>query len=217
MPDFPILRQRMVDNQLRTGSVTDHEVLRAFLNTPREKFVAEKDQAFAYADTELKLPATAARVMMPPVQLARMIQALPQGPEVRALVVGCGTGFSATILARLAGSVVALEEDAALLALARKNLEAAANVEVAEARLADGYARGAPYDAILVEGAVEVMPDGLIRQLAPEGVAVAIERDRRVSRATLYERVGDGAAKWPLFDAWGSVLPGFAKKPEFVF
>jgi protein-L-isoaspartate(D-aspartate) O-methyltransferase len=209
----------MVDNQLRTGSVTDHDVLRAFLNTPREEFVAAKDRAFAYADAELTLPSVsgAARAVMPPVQLARMIQALPRGPEVKALVVGCGAGYSAAILARLAGTVVAVEEDAALLGLARKNLEAVRNVEVAEARLTQGYPQGAPYGAILVEGVVEVMPDTLIRQLAPEGLAVAIERDGRLSRATLYERVGDGSAQWPLFDAWGSVLPGFAKKPEFVF
>ena len=219
MHDFAILRQRMVDNQIRPGAVTDLEVIKAILAVPREEFVAPAEQFFAYADRELGLPsaASAKRTMMPPVQLARLIQALPRLPDSRVMVVGCGTGYSAAILARLVGRVVGVEEDPSLAASARANLRSLANVAVVEARLTDGCPAEAPYDAILIDGAVEFVPDALIRQLGPEGALAAIEREERVSRAILYERVGAEAARWPLFDAWTGMLPGFARKREFVF
>jgi protein-L-isoaspartate(D-aspartate) O-methyltransferase len=219
MHDFTTLRQRMVDNQIRPGAVTDLEVIKAFLAVPREEFVAPAEQFFAYADRELGLPSavSAKRTMMPPVQLARLIQALPRLPDAKVMVVGCGTGYSAAILARLAGRVVGVEEDPSLAASARANLRSLANVAVVEARLTDGCPAEAPCDAILIDGAVEFVPDGLIRQLGPDGALAAIEREERVSRAILYERIGTEAARWPLFDAWTGLLPGFARKREFVF
>ncbi len=220
MADFAALRQRMVDNQIRPSEVTDHDVLSAFLTVPRELFAEPAEQPFAYADRELRMAATAPnRRMMDPVRLARLIHALPRGVDTRALVVGCGSGYSAAILGRLSGSVVALEEDAALAALARGNLAAvgAENVSVVEGRLVAGYPGGAPYDAILVDGAVEVLPAPLAAQLKQEGTLATIERDDRVSRAMLYEKVGDEATKWPLFDAWATLLPGFERRREFVF
>ena len=93
----------------------------------------------------------------------------------------------------------------------------AANVAVVQARLTDGYPAEAPYDGILVDGAVEYVPDALIRQLKPGGLLAVIERGERVSRAMLYERVGEDAARRPLFDAWAPLLPGFERKREFVF
>ena len=108
MADFAALRQRMVDNQLRTSEVTDRDVIRAFLTVPREIFAAPAERPFAYADRELRMAASAPdRRMMDPVRLARLIHALPRGPEMKAMVVGCGSGYSAAILARLVGSVVA--------------------------------------------------------------------------------------------------------------
>ncbi len=220
MTDFAVLRQRMVDNQLRPSDVTDHEVIRAFLTVPREMFVAPADAPFAYADRELSMTdAAPARRMMEPVRLARLVNALPLGPDAKAMVVGCGTGYSAAILSHLAGSVVAVEEDKALAALARERLRAAGatNVTVVEAKLTDGYAAEAPYDAILVDGAVERMPETLVEQLKRGGILAAIERDERVSRAMLYERVGAEATKWPRFDAWATLLPGFERPRAFVF
>jgi protein-L-isoaspartate(D-aspartate) O-methyltransferase len=159
------------------------------------------------------------RRMMIPVQLARLVQALPLGPDSKAMVVGCGSGFSAALLARLAGSVVAVEADAGLASMARERLArvGAANVTVVEGPLTEGWPAEAPYDAILIDGAVEVVPDALIAQLRPGGVLAAIVRLERISRAMLYERVGDAATKWPQFEAWAALLPGFERKPEFVF
>ncbi len=220
MVDFAALRQRMVDNQIRPSAVTDPDVVRALLVVPREEFVARDEKPFAYADRELIMsPAAPERRMMIPVQLARLAQALPFGPHAKAIVVGCGSGYSAAVLGRLAGSVVALEEDAALAPLAREKLAAvgATNVTVVEGRLTEGWRSEAPYDAILIGGSVEVVPDALIAQLKPGGMLAAIVRTERISRAMLYERVGEGATKWPQFEAWATPLPGFDRRPEFVF
>lgn len=220
MVDFGELRQRMVDNQLRTSAVTDPAVIRAFLSVPRELFVADAEKPFAYADRELMMSTAAPqRRTLVPVQLARLAQALPLGPDAKAMVVGCGSGCSAAVLAQLTGSVVALEEDGGLAGLARERLAAvgATNVTVAEGRLVDGWPAEAPYDAIVIDGAVEIVPDALVAQLRPGGMLGTIVRLDRISRAMLYERVGDDVTKWPQFEAWATPLPGFQRKPEFVF
>lgn len=220
MLDFPILRQRMVDNQIRPSEVTDFDVISAFSAVPRELFVAPSERPFSYADRELKMSSAAPeRRMMDPVQLARLVHALPRGDAVNAMIVGCGTGYSAAILSHLVGSVVAVEEDENLAATARQKLAdlGVRNVTVVHASLADGHPAGGPYDLILVEGAVEVLPQGLFRQLKPGGMLATIEREDRLSRAVLYERVGEDVAKWPKFDAWATVLPGFERHQGFVF
>jgi len=220
MADFAALRQRMVDNQLRTREVTDRDVIRAFLSVPRELFAEPAERPFAYADSELKMAAAAPnRRMTDLVTLARLIHALPRGPETKAMVVGGGSGYSTAIVAGLTGSVVAVEEDKALAALAGENLAALgiANASVVEGQLVEGHRGGAPYDAILVDGAVEILPDTILRQLRAGGFLGTVERDDRVSRAMLYEKVREDATKWPLFDAWATLLPGFERKREFVF
>jgi protein-L-isoaspartate(D-aspartate) O-methyltransferase len=219
--DFPALRRRMVDNQLRPSEITEHELIRAFETVPREIFVEPDQQPFAYSDLELKLPAAGKTVrrMIDPVQLARLIQALNVTPEKRVLVVGCGTGYSATILSRLAGSVVALEEDNGLADLAAANLRAlgADNAAVVRGPLSGGWPDEAPYHAILLDGAVEVVPEVLQAQLALGGLLAGIERQDSISRAMLYERFAAGITRWPQFEAWATLLPGFERKREFVF
>jgi protein-L-isoaspartate(D-aspartate) O-methyltransferase len=220
MTDFAALRQRLVDNQIRPSEVTDRELVKAFLSVPREMFVAPAERPFAYSDRELRMSDAAPdRRMIDPVQLARLIQALPVGADSNVMVIGCGSGYSAAILASLVGRVVAVEEDAALAAAARENLSflGAVNAQVVEAPLTEGFATEAPYDAILVDGAVEVVPPALVAQLRPDGALAAIERDERISRAMLYEQVGEGATKWPQFEAWATALPGFERRREFVF
>jgi protein-L-isoaspartate(D-aspartate) O-methyltransferase len=221
MNDFAALRQRMVDNQIRPSEVTDHAVIRAFLAVPREEFVAPAERPFAYADRELRMdePAGSGRMMMAPVQLARLIQELPRGEEVKLMVVGCGTGYSAAVLARLCERVAAVEEDQGLASQARTRLGALGitNVSVVAGPLPAGWPAEAPYDGILVDGAVEFVPDTLIRQLKSGGLVTVIEHGERLSRAMLYERVDGAAAKWPLFDAWAALLPGFERRREFVF
>lgn len=221
MNDYTTLRRRMVDNQIRPGDVTDNEVIKAFLFIPRETFVEPAEQPFAYADRELRLPAAQGheRGMMAPAQLARLTQMLPVNAQSKVLVIGCGTGYSAAILARLAGHVFAVEEDERLADLARERLAelGVTNVEVVRVRLTQGHPAEAPYDAILIDGAVETLPDSILAQLKPGRTLAVIERDGGVSRAMLYERIGADAAKWPKFEAWATLLPGFSRKREFVF
>jgi protein-L-isoaspartate(D-aspartate) O-methyltransferase len=220
MMDFEALRLRMVDNQVRPSAVTDAELIRAMLAVPRELFVADEEKPFAYADREVAMASAApGRRMLVPVQIARLLQALPLGPHAKVLDVGCGSGYAAAVLARLAGSVVALEENRQLAAMARDRLARvnASNVNVVEGRLVDGWPAEAPYDAILMNGAIEVVPDALMEQLKEGGALAAIVRSERISRAMLFERVGGHASKWPQFEAWATQLPGFEEKPVFVF
>lgn len=219
MYDFAALRQRMVDHQIRPSDITDHALIGAFSTVARESFVEAAEQPFAYSDRELKLPAARGnRRMIDPVQLARLVQSLRLGPESRVLVIGCGTGYSAAIIARLAATVIGVEEDEALAALAEAQLrDIGADARVVLGKLSEGWPEDAPYDGILIDGAVEFVPDTLMAQLTPDGRLAVIERQERISRAMLHERVGSERARWPQFEAWATLLPGFERKREFVF
>ncbi len=135
------------------------------------------------------------------------------------LDVGCATGYSSALLARLARSVVALEQDAALVRLARENLQAvgASNVTVVAGPLTDGWQAEAPYDVIFVNGATEIVPHALCHQLKDGGRLVAVMGRPPNSRAMLYRSVAGDASGWPIFDASAPLLPGFAATPAFVF
>jgi protein-L-isoaspartate(D-aspartate) O-methyltransferase len=181
----------MVDNQIRPSEVSDHTVLAAFLDVPREFFVAPDEVPFAYADRPLRMTDTAAqRTMIEPVVLARLIQALPRGPEVKAMVPACGSGYSTAILSRLVGTVVAVESDATLRTKAAETLNALGveSVSIIDGVPAEGYPPQGPYDAILLEGALEIEPRPLILQLSEQGALATIQRTDRISRATILRR-----------------------------
>jgi protein-L-isoaspartate(D-aspartate) O-methyltransferase len=158
--------------------------------------------------------------MLKPMVLAKLIQAAGITAADRVLDVGCATGYSSAILARLAGSVVALESDQALADSARRTLaDVGAVVSVMTGPLAEGCAAEGPYDAILLNGAVEAVPQALLNQLKEGGRLVAVVGTGPGSKATLYRSVGrpGGASARPIFDASGALLPGFSKPAEFVF
>ncbi|MYZ47707.1 protein-L-isoaspartate O-methyltransferase family protein [Propylenella binzhouense] len=222
MTDFALLRQRMVENQIRPSEITDRRLIAAFLATPREIFVPPSQKPFAYADKDLPVASgpEGDRAMMAPVQLARLVQALDAGESDVALVVGCMTGYSAAILARLAASVVAVDEDEVLVRTAEERLRDLAidNAAVLRGKLTEGYPDEGPYDVILMDGAVEVRPEGILAQLGKGGRLAVVERADRISRAVLYERTRhDEIGRRPLFEAWVPMLPGFRRKPSFVF
>jgi protein-L-isoaspartate(D-aspartate) O-methyltransferase len=154
---------------------------------------------------------------MKPMVLAKLIQALEIESADRVLVVGAATGYSAAILARMGAAVVALEQDEALVRVAQTALAGQGNVQVVTGPLADGYAAGAPYDAILVEGAVEELPKAFCTQLKDGGLLACVEGAAPVSSAMLYCRSGDELGGRPIFDAAASLLPGFAKARVFAF
>jgi protein-L-isoaspartate(D-aspartate) O-methyltransferase len=216
---FETARKMMVDCQIRPSKVTDQRVLDAFLTVPREAFVGKHQRAVAYIDEDLPLPG--GRNLMEPMVLARLIQAL----EIRAgdsvLVVGAGSGYGSAIIAHLAGSVIAVETRAQLVEKAQEILvsHGVDNAAVIKSRLVDGYAEEGPYDQILVEGSVEMMPESLLQQLGPKGKLAAVYRpaDAPIGVASLWMRSGGNFVRKPLFDACVPNLDEFNKKPEFTF
>jgi protein-L-isoaspartate(D-aspartate) O-methyltransferase len=207
----------MVDGQVRTSDVTDLRIIAAMLELPRERFVPESNADLAYLD--LDVPLDTSRRLLKPMVLAKMIHAASVKSSERVLDVGCATGYSAAILARLAHSVVALEEDPSLARKADQNLKSigASNATVVTGPLTQGWQRDAPYDVIFVNGATEVAPHPLCGQLAEGGRLIVVFGHAPMGRAMLYRAVGRDVSGWPIFDAAAPLLPGFAAAPAFVF
>jgi protein-L-isoaspartate(D-aspartate) O-methyltransferase len=223
MVDFQEARRTMVDGQVRTSDVTDLRLITAMLEIPREAFVPPAQAALAYLDRDVAIAdATAtgpARYLIKPMVLARLIQAADPGPRDRVLVIGAGTGYAAAVMSRLAGEVVALEEDQSLFAQARSVLASLGshNVTVISGPLAAGAPASAPYDVILIDGGVEVVPDMLCGQLASGGRLVAVVISGPLGKAKLFRPVNGKCSGRELFDANVPVLPGFSLAPVFVF
>ncbi len=208
----------MVENQLRANKVTDEAILAAMGSLPREQFVPERYQGLAYVDEDL--PIGGGRYLMEPMVLARLAQALDIGRDSIVLDVGCGLGYSTALLASLAGTVVAIEEEADLADKANDVLNEMGvdNAVVVEARLAEGYPKQAPYDFILLNGAVPEVPERLVAQLSSKGrMGLVVKPENAMGVATLVERFGDSLAERPLFDAGTPLLPGFQRQAGFVF
>ncbi len=223
MADFQAARRAMVDGQVRTNDVTDLGIIAAMLEIPREVFVPQARAALAYLDRDVVIAdATAteqARYLMKPMVLARLIQAADPGPRDRVLVIGAGTGYAAAVMSRLAGEVVALEENELLFQQAQSALASlgSRNVTVIHGPLADGVPASGPYDVILIDGGVETVPDRLCEQLSPHGRLVAVVRSGPLGKGKLFQPVEGKCSGRELFDANAPVLPGFSLAPAFIF
>jgi protein-L-isoaspartate(D-aspartate) O-methyltransferase len=221
--DFAMLRTKMDDSQLKTEGVIDPAVLNAFAAVPRERFVPARLKPLAYVDSDLLIkPADGSvtgRYLMQPAPLARLIQAAAIQPTDTVLIIGAGTGYSAAVAARLARGVAAVESDPALAEEATRTLAALAvtNATVIIAPLAAGYPKGAPYDVIIIEGAVEVVPEALFEQLHEGGRLVTIVGLGRAAQGTVYTRTDDEIGSRPVFNAGVHPLPGFERPAAFVF
>lgn len=222
MIDFERLRQSMVDSQIRPNDVTDPRVIAAMLEMPRERFVPRARADLAYLDDDLPVqdakPGRPARYLIEPMVLARLLQALELSGDEQALDIGCATGYSAALLSRLARSVVAVEEGE-LAASARRTLSELGipGVQVIDGALEKGAPGSGPFDAILLNGSVELVPESLLAQLKEGGRLVAVVRSGALGRATLYARNAGVVSSRPLFDAAVAPLPGFAAPKGFVF
>ena len=219
--DISVARQKMVDGQVRPSDVTDFRIIDAMLAVPREAFVPPGLRKMAYLDIDLDVsPAgTQKRYLIKPVVIARMLQAAGVSPTDRVLVVGCATGYVAAVVSRLAGQVTATESDAALATAAGANLAMLGygTISVEAAPAAEGFVDGAPYDVILLDGATEIEPAALYRQLAPNGRLVGVFATSVPQRATLVSRSHDDFGSRALFDATVPVLPGLERPAAFVF
>jgi len=215
--DAAAQRLKMVNGQLRVCDVTDLDLLAAFLDAPRDAFVAADRARFAYLDSDQPSLGSTARRLLAPTTLARLIQAASVKPGDRVLDVGGGAGYGAAVLARLGARVTALESDAGAAAAARRLLADRADVEVVEGDLAAGAKGRGPFDAIVVEGGFEVPPDGLLAELAENGRLVGIDAGGAAPEATLIERASNGFCRRALFEAQAATLEAFRRPPGFLF
>jgi protein-L-isoaspartate(D-aspartate) O-methyltransferase len=217
MTDFATARRHMVDGQVRTADVTDLRIISAMMDLPREHFVPPASAGLAYLDLDLPVGDRASRRLLKPMVLAKLIHAADVASTDRVLDVGCATGYGAAILARIAGQVVALEQDASLAQAARAALAAQSNVSVVNGPLTGGWPPGAPYDVIVLEGATEIVPQAFLGQLKEGGRLVCLLGSGPGAKAMLYCRSGQEMGGRPIFDGAGGLLPGFAKTPVFAF
>ena len=212
IPDSGAARRAMIDNQLRPVGVTDRAVLDAMGSVPREQFVPEDNRPLAYADRSVALGG--GRHLVAPAVLGQLLtQIAPQQGE-RALVIGAGSGYSAAVLAAMGCQVTALECSPELAARARaRDL----GVRMAEGPLEAGHKAGAPYDLILIDGAVEHVPEAIIKQLADGGRLGAALVDRGVVRLIIGQKISGAFGYFSIGDAGVAALPGFAKPRVFQF
>lgn len=215
--DFDSARIKMVDNQIRTTDVTDLGILRAFLAVPREAFVPEQRRPLAYIDGDV--PVGSGRFLMEPSPFAKLLQLAAIAPGETILDIGCATGYSSAIAASLGGPVVALEEDVGLAAAARENLAGLglSTVSVVEGPLEAGYPSKGPYDVILLQGSVEVLPAALFDQMAEGGRLLVVEGMGNAAAAKLYLKEDGRVSGRFGFNCSIQPLPGFRRSAAFVF
>jgi protein-L-isoaspartate(D-aspartate) O-methyltransferase len=210
IPDFAAARQAMVDSQLRPQGVNDPSVIAAMSLVPREQFVPDEQRPLAYVDRSA--PLDDGRALPAPAVLGLLLTALAPVRGERALVVGAGTGYAAAVLREMGIDAEAVESSATLAGLARQN-----GVEIVEGALAEGHKKGAPYDIVLIDGAVEAIPDALVEQLRDGGRLGCAIVDQGITRLITGRKAGGGFGYLTIADAATPALPGFERPPAFVF
>ncbi len=209
------MRHAMVASQLRTNAVSDQRILVAMNTLPREAFVPADVRPLAYRDTAL--PVAGGRAINLPMVTGRLLTEAYLEKNDRVLLIGAAGGYTAAILAQIVADVVAVEVDAALVALAREALAGTPNVTIVEGPLAAGHAEGAPYDVLIVDGAIEHMPDALIAQMKTGGRVVTGLVEGGVIRLASGRKTEGGFGLTPFMDSDCVVLPGFATPQGFKF
>lgn len=223
MVDASQQRTNMVESQVRPDDVTDRRIIRAMRELPREAFVPTAMKPLAYMDREVEVaPArdgNPSRQLLAPRTLAKLLQLAELKPDAIVLDVGCATGYSSAVLARIAETVVALEADPALAEEAARVLGGLSldNVAVVSGEFEIGYPSESPYDAIIIEGAVGMVPAHLLDQLKDGGRLVAVVANGPLGRATVWQRHGQSFDRREDFIAGAPPIPGFARPAEFVF
>ena len=209
------MRVAMVKNQLRANDVSDPRVVAAVEATPREDFVPANRRSLAYMDGAI--PLGNGRALAPPMATARLLTEAGLRPVDRVLLVGAASGYAAALLARLAGEVTALEEDEALVASARAALQGYEKVNIVSGVLTNGWQKGAPYDVIVIDGAVGVLGEAIPAQLAEGGRLVTGLVERGVTRLAQGRKAGGSVGLVTFADVETVILPGFEKPSGFTF
>ena len=213
MTDFSALRTVMVDTQVRPSDVTKFPIIAAMLDVPREAFVPMAQREAAYVG--LNIPIALGRVVLEARSLAKLLDSLDIQPGERVLDLGCGLGYASAVMARMGARVVAVEEDAGLALQAQHALAAEARVTVVTGPLAAGAAAQGPYDAIILQGAAEVVPQAVLDQLTEGGRIAAIFMAAALGTARIGYRL-NGRINWrDAFNATAPVLPGFQARRGF--
>jgi len=215
--DFQELRVKMVDGQVRTTDVTDAAIITPMLELAREAFVPDARRSLAYIDEDIEIGS--GRFLMRASPFAKLLQLADVRAGDLILDVGAGTGYSSAVISRIAGFVVALESDPALAAEAGRVLSAlnCENVSVIEGPLAAGHAAQAPYDVILIEGAVDDVSPALFDQLKEGGRLVAVVGRGNSGRATIWIKESGLISSRPAFNAAVHPLAEFRREPAFEF
>ena len=218
MSEYVVQRANMVESQLRAGRVSNSALLEAMGSVAREQFAPAALKPVAYVDEDL---AFRGRVLVEPMVFARLAQAAEPGPDDYVLDIGAGLGYSSAVLGRIASAVVALESDGELAEGARKALAGAGsdNVMVVEGPLEAGCPEEAPFNLIIVQGAVASVPPAFLDQLAEGGRLAAVGAAGRRARpgGSLYEAGAGVVSPRTVFDAGTPYVAGFEPRQEFVF
>jgi protein-L-isoaspartate(D-aspartate) O-methyltransferase len=223
MTDSKQQRLNMVESQVRPSDVTDRRIIRAMLEVPREAFVPGELQPLAYMDDAVPVRRAGngaeARYLLSPRVFAKLVQLAEIGPEAVVLDIGCASGYSTAVLARLAKRVVAVEADEGLAASAAATLRrlGVSNAMVVPGPLTAGAPERGPFSAILLNGAVPEAPQSLLDQLGSSGRLVGVLAQGSLGRATVWQRAGTTMDARAAFDAGAPPLPGFAREAGFVF
>ncbi len=215
--NYALARHNMVEGQIRPNRVTDPALIEALQTVPRERFLPEHLRSIAYVDDDIHIGM--GRFLVEPMVLARLLQLAEVERSDVVLDIGCASGYAAAILSRMANTVVALESDPELAGAAAKTLSELAidNVVVLPGPLEQGCPQRAPFNVILIEGAVEFVPPAITAQLAEGGRLVTVLRQNGPGRAVLMAKLGGVVSGRPVFDAAVASLPGFRIDPGFVF
>ena len=208
--DYALSRFNMIEGQIKTNRVTDPFVLDAMAEVPRESFVPTAKKGVAYIDDAVEV--APGRFMLEPMVLARMLEGCALKETDIVLDIGCNTGYSTAILAKIVSTVVALEEDETLAKSASDTLNVLGvdNAVVVTGPMKEGVVKQAPYDVILFNGAVSEVPEAIKNQLADGGRLVAITAGKStMSTVSVYTRNNELLSKRDIMEAGVALLPGF--------